>query len=75
MFGTYNTSLSRRTSKQIRNKILEQPRKGRITFNEVFPDVRLKYGSTSVDNWGTESSEEDNFLATAPNGSATGIRM
>lgn len=73
MFGTYNTALSRRTSKQIRNKILEQPRQGKIVFNEVFPNVRLKYGSTSVDNWGTEASEEDNFLATAPNGSATGI--
>lgn len=73
MFGTYNTSLSRRTSKQIRNKINEQPRKGRIVFSEVFPDVRLKYGSTSVDNWGTELSDEDNFLATAPNAGATGI--
>lgn len=73
MFGTYNTALSRKSSKQIRNKIMEQPRKGKISFNEVFPSVRLKEGSKAVDNWGTEDSDEDNFLATAPNGSATGI--
>lgn len=73
MFGCYNTNLSRISSKSIRNKIMEQPRLHKITFNDVFPEVRLKYGSTSVDMWGTEASEEENFLATAPNGSATGI--
>ena len=73
MFGCYNTNLSRISSKSIRNKIMEQSTKSKITFNDVFEDVRLKYGSTSTDMWGTEASEEDNFLATAPNGSATGI--
>lgn len=42
MEGTYNVSLSRRSSKIIRNKILEQPRKGHIVFSQVFPNVKIK---------------------------------
>lgn len=43
MTGTYNTLLSTKFSKQVRNIILTQPRKGKIAFCEVFPDVRMKY--------------------------------
>lgn len=73
MEGTYNTSLSRKSSKRVRNNIMELPRKGHIVFNQVFPKVAIKRGSASVDLWGLEGNEEDNYLATAPNGSATGI--
>lgn len=43
MTGTYNTMLSTKFSKQVRNIILTQPRKGKIAFCEVFPGVRMKY--------------------------------
>lgn len=69
--GTYNTGLSRKSSKRVRNNILEKPRKGRIVFSQVFPDVTIKEGSAAVDYWGLTDNDEDNYLATAPNGSAT----
>lgn len=73
MTGTYNTILSTKFSKQVRNIIAEQPRQNKICFSEVFPEVRLKYGSASAGMWGLEGNDEENYLATAPNGSATGI--
>lgn len=71
MEGSYNTELSRRSSKRVRNAIQQLPTKGRIVFKQVFPKVSIKEGSGSVDYWGLSGNEEDNYLATAPNGSAT----
>lgn len=73
MTGTYNTILSTKFSKQVRNIILEQKRKGKVTFNEIFPAVKMKFGSAGAGMWGLEGNEEDNYLATSPNGSSTGI--
>lgn len=73
MEGAYNTELSRRSSKRVRNSIAMRPTQGRIVFNQVFPDVAIKDGSGSVDNWGLTGNDEENYLATAPNGSSTGI--
>ena len=73
MEGCYNVQLSRRSSKIVRDKILEKPDANRIVFNEVFPKVTIKDGSGSVDNWGVTGSQEDNYLATAPNAGSTGI--
>lgn len=69
--GTYNTSLSRKSSKRVRNNISELKREGRIVFSQVFPKVTIKQGSGAVDYWGLTGNQEDNYLATAPNGSAT----
>lgn len=73
MEGCYNTQLSRRSSKIVRDRILQKPEKGKIVFNEVFPEVTIKDGSGAVDNWGVTGNDEDNYLATAPNAGATGI--
>lgn len=73
MEGCYNASLSRRSSKAVRNRILQQPEEGRIVFQEVFPNVQIKEGSSSIDNWGVTGSDEDNYLATSPSAGATGI--
>lgn len=51
MEGCYNTQLSRRSSKIVRNKIQQNEEKGKIVFRQVFPGVELKYGSASIDNW------------------------
>jgi len=51
MEGSYNTQLSRRSSKIVRDKILELPDKNRIVFSQVFPTVTIKDGSGSIDNW------------------------
>lgn len=73
MEGSYNTGLSRKSSKKVRNAISEKPNGSRLVFSQVFPNIKLKSGSSSVDNWGLEQSEEDNYLATAPSSSSTGI--
>ncbi len=73
MTGTYNTILSTKFSKQVRNIITTQHRKDKIAFCDVFPDVKMKYGSAGAGMWGLEGNEEDNYLATAPNSSSTGI--
>lgn len=73
MEGCYNTGLSRRSSKIVRDKILQKPEEGRIVFHQVFPKVTIKDGSGSIDNWGVTGNQEDNYLATAPNAGATGI--
>ena len=73
MEGSYNTALSRRSSKIVRDKILERPDVNRIVFSQVFPKVTIKEGSGSIDNWGVTGNQEDNYLATAPNAGSTGI--
>ena len=73
MEGCYNVQLSRRSSKIVRDKILERTEEGKIVFQQVFPKVTIKDGSGSVDNWGVTGSQEDNYLATAPNAGSTGI--
>jgi hypothetical protein len=73
MEGCYNAQLSRRSSKIIRNRIMQQPEKGKIVFRQVFPKVAVKDGSASIDNWGVTGNDEDNYLATSPSAGSTGI--
>lgn len=51
MEGCYNAQLSRRSSKAVRNRILQNEEKGKIVFKQVFPKVTIKDGSGSIDNW------------------------
>lgn len=51
MEGCYNAQLSRRSSKAVRNRILQREEKGKIVFKQVFPKVTIKDGSGSIDNW------------------------
>lgn len=73
MEGCYNAQLSRRSSKAVRNRILQREEKGKIVFRQVFPKVTIKDGSGSIDNWGVIGSDEDNYLATSPSAGSTGI--
>lgn len=73
MTGTYNSILSTKFSKQVRNIIAQQKRNGRICFNEVFPNVGLKFGSAAASMWGLDGNEEENYLATSPTSTSTGI--
>lgn len=74
MTCSYNERLSNKFSKQVRNIILSSNSlsKNEIKFSDIFSNVRIKRGSASVSNWGLEGNDEDNYLATSPNGSATG---
>ena len=73
MEGCYNAQLSRRSSKAVRNRILQKEERCKIVFNQVFPKITIKDGSGSIDNWGVTGSEEDNYLATSPSAGSTGI--
>lgn len=73
MTCSYNEKLSRKFSKQTRNAIQEQTRPNKVAFCDVFQDVKIKRGSASVDLWALEGNDEDNYLATSPNATTTGI--
>lgn len=42
MEGCYNTQLSRRSSKIVRDRILQKEETGKIVFQQVFPKVTVK---------------------------------
>lgn len=73
MTGSYNETLSRTFSKNVRNTIMEQ--KGdqyKAVFSDIFPGVRIKRGDGAADLWSLENGY-NNYLATSPTGTATGF--
>lgn len=73
MTGSYNETLSMTFAKAVRDTIATEPSNGVITYRDLFPDTRIKYGSAEVKKWALEGSEVDNYLATSPTGTATGF--
>ena len=69
MTGSYNETLSGTFAKQVRDSIQEQDG----IFSKVFPDTQIKYGEASASKWALKGSEEANYLATSPTGTATGF--
>lgn len=73
MTGSYNETLSSTFAKQVRDSIAARPTEGALVYNDIFPNTRIKYGSSAVQNWSLEGSEQSNYLATSPKGTATGF--
>ena len=71
--GSYNETLSTVFSKGVRNKIQETSADGRIVYNDIFPHVRVKRGDGAANLWGIEGNDTNTYLATSPNGTATGF--
>lgn len=69
MTGSYNEILSGTFAKAVRDAIQEEDG----IFSKVFPGVKVKYGEASMKKWALEGSEEANYLATSPKGTATGF--
>ena len=69
MTGSYNETLSSTFAKQVRDSIQEEDG----IFSKVFPDTKIKYGEASASKWALKGSEEANYLATSPTGTATRI--
>ena len=69
MTGSYNEILSGTFAKAVRDAIQEEDG----IFNKIFPNVKVKYGEASMKKWALEGSEEANYLATSPKGTATGF--
>lgn len=71
---SYNQNLSRRSSKYIRNSINEKKSDpNRLVYSDIFPDVKMEYGSASVDMWKIDGSYTENYLASSPGGTLTGL--
>jgi predicted phage terminase large subunit-like protein len=74
MTASYNQILSSLFAQQTRDGVLvENENIRKEFFTDIFPDVKIKYGDSAKGFWSLEGSEEKNYLATSPNGTATGI--
>ena len=73
MTGSYNETLSGTFAKQVRDTIAEKQTLGVTVFNDIFPDTKIKYGEASMAKWALEGSQQANYLATSPSGTATGF--
>ena len=73
MTGSYNETLSTKFSKDVRNTIQEvKADKDKIVFSDIFPGVSIKQGDGAMNLWSLEGGY-NNYLATAPGGTATGF--
>ena len=73
MTGSYNETLSGTFAKQVRDCIAEQRTLGVTVYNDIFPDTKIKYGEAAAAKWALEGSQQANYLATSPTGTATGF--
>lgn len=73
MTGSYNETLSGTFAKQVRDCIAEKPTLGVTVYNDIFPGTKIKYGEASMQKWALEGSQQANYLATSPSGTATGF--
>lgn len=73
MTGSYNETLSSTFAKQVRDKIAEEPTLGMTVYSDIFPNTRIKKGEASASKWALHGSEQTNYLATSPTGTATGF--
>ena len=73
MTGSYNETLSSTFAKQVRDTIAEKQTLGITVYNDIFPHTKIKYGEASMSKWALEGSEQANYLATSPSGTATGF--
>lgn len=73
MTGSYNETLSTTFARQVRNTIEEKTAGGRIVYNDIFEQTKVKYGEASASIWSLDGSDEKSYLATSPTGTATGF--
>ena len=73
MTGSYNETLSMTFAKQVRDAIMEEKTDGILAYSDIFPHTRIKYGESSANKWALQGSEQTNYLATSPTGTATGF--
>lgn len=73
MTGSYNENLSGTFAKQVRDCIAEKHTEGTTVYNDIFPNIKIKYGEAAMQKWALEGSQQANYLATSPTGTATGF--
>lgn len=71
--GSYNEQLSTTFSRGVRNAIQERKAsKDRIVYSDIFPETRMKKGSSAANLW-TLEGQHVSYLATSPGGTVTGF--
>ena len=73
MTGSYNETLSTTFAKSVRDAIWEEKSPGILCYSDIFPNTRIKRGEASAAKWALEGSQQANYLATSPTGTATGF--
>lgn len=73
MSASYSHALSKKFSEGVRDTIRERKIGGRTVYSEVFPNTKIKFGKAGCMAWQTSVSDQTNYLATSPKGSATGF--
>lgn len=73
MTGSYNETLSGQFAKQVRDTIQTIKVDDNLVYNDIFPSTKIKYGEASASMWSLEKSDQKNYLATSPTGTATGF--
>jgi len=72
--ASYNEKLSRQLSKAVRDSIMEIKAQPDIAvFSDVFPEIEIKDGAGGVDLWALNKSPQNNYLATSPKATVTGL--
>lgn len=73
MTGSYNETLSGTFAKSVRDTIASERTEGILVYNDIFPNTKIKYGEASASKWALNGSNQANYLATSPTGTATGF--
>lgn len=73
MTGSYNATLSTTFSKTVRNGIQEaRADREKIVYSDIFPEVKIARGDGAMNLWALEG-QYASYLATSPDGTATGF--
>ena len=73
MTGSYNETLSGQFAKQVRDTIQNIKVDEKLVYSDIFPNTKVKYGEASASMWSLQGSNQKNYLATSPTGTATGF--
>ena len=73
MTGSYNERLASIFSRNVRNMIQTEKVGDSIVYSDIFPETSVKYGEASAQMWTIDGQSQVSYLATSPNGSATGF--
>lgn len=73
MTASYNEEVASVFSRSVRDTISTEPMGERIVYRDIFPKSKIKYGDAAAKRWKLEKQTQYAYLATSPNGTATGF--
>lgn len=73
MTASYNETLSTIFARQVRDAIDMAKVDDRIIYSDIFKRTKIKKGQASANLWALVGDAQNNYLATSPTGTATGL--